>query len=96
MNLVNRADAEQAFAELCVSATATAHMRLCNNLDSIWTTFCLTVSNRRHGHDCCLSSFAVSDSTLHDGKYNLRDAPQCIAQMNTTLLHCVLYLMQYV
>ena len=62
MNLVNRADAEQAFAELCVSATATALMRLCNNLDSIWTTFRLTVSNRRHGHDCCLSSFAVSDS----------------------------------
>ena len=33
-------------------------------------------------------------STLHDCKYSLRDAFQCVAQPNTTLLDCILYLMQ--
>ena len=28
-------------------------------------------------------------------KYSFRDAFQCIAQSNTTLLDCILYLMQY-
>ncbi len=53
-----------------------------------------TVSNKRHVY--CLSSFSVSDSTLHDCKYSLRGAFQCIAQPNTTLLDCILYQMQYV
>ena len=44
--------------------------------------------NRRH--DCCLGSFSVNDSTLHDCKYSLRDALQCIAQSNTSLLDCML------
>jgi len=50
------------------------------------------VSNRRH--DCCLSSFSVSDSTLHKCKYSLRSASQCIAQPNTALLDCIVYLVQ--
>ena len=49
--------------------------------------------NKRH--DCCLSSFSVSDSFLRNCKYSLRDASQCIAQPNTTLLDCILYPMQY-
>jgi len=53
----------------------------------------LPVSNRRHY--CCHVSFSVSEPTLHDCKYSLRDAFQCIAQPNTTLLDCMLYLMQY-
>ncbi len=53
----------------------------------------LVVSNRRQ--DRCLSSCSVSKSTLHDCKYSLRDAFQCIAQPNTTLLDCILCLMQY-
>ena len=52
-----------------------------------------TVSNKRH--DYCLSSFSVSDSTLHDYEYSLRGALQCIAQANTTLLDRILYQMQY-
>ena len=39
------------------------------------------------------------ESTLHDFTYrlwySLRDAFQCIAQRNTTLLDCILYLMKY-
>ena len=54
---------------------------------------CPNSPNRRH--DCCLGSFSVSDSTLHDCIYSLRDARQCIAQPNTTLLDCILYLVQY-
>ncbi len=69
--------------------------RACNcargRLSSV--SLALTVSNRRH--DCCLSSFSVSDSTLHDCKYSLRAAFQCIAQPKTTLLECILYLMQH-
>ncbi len=49
-----------------------------------------TASNRCR--DYCLSNFSVSGSTLHDCKYSLRDAFQCIAQPNTTLL---LYPIQY-
>ena len=37
----------------------------------------------------------VSDFTLRDCKNSLRDAFQCIAQPNTTLLDCILYGMQY-
>ena len=43
----------------------------------------------------CDSSFSVSDFTLRDCKYSLRDACQCIAQPNTILLDCILYLVQY-
>ncbi len=55
----------------------------------------LPVSNCCRRHYCCHSSFSVSESTLHDCKYSLRDAFQCIAQPTTTLLDCMLYLMQY-
>ena len=40
----------------------------------------------------CDSSFSVSDFTLRDCKYSLRDACQCIAQPNTILLDRILYL----
>lgn len=38
----------------------------------------LTVNDSRR--DCCLSDFSVSDCTVHDCKYSLRDTFQCIAQ----------------
>ena len=57
------------------------------------TYFTTYFSNRCHY--CCHSSFSVSNSTLHDYKYSLRDACQCIAQPDTTLLDCKLYLMLY-
>ncbi len=37
----------------------------------------------------------LNDVTLRDCKNSLRDAFQCIAQPNTTLLDCILYQMQY-
>ena len=39
-----------------------------------------------------LSSCRVSSSTYHDCKCSLHDAFQRIAQPNTTLLHCIMYL----
>ena len=45
---------------------------------------------------CCLSSFSVNASTLHDCKYSLRDALRCQHIVNTTLLDCLMvHLMQY-
>ena len=35
------------------------------------------------------------DSTFHDSKHSLGDAFQCILQPTTTLLDCILYLMQH-
>ena len=46
-------------------------------------------------HRCELPNTQVRDSTLHDGRYSLRDAFQCIAQPKTTFLDCILYLMQF-
>jgi len=48
----------------------------------------------RH-HGCCLSSFSVSGSTLHDCTNSLRDASECIVQLNITLLDYIPYLKQY-
>ena len=75
-----------------ISSTCVVLTLVAGRRDST-VSLALTVSNRCHV--CCLSSFSVSDSTLHDCKYSLRDAFQCIAQPNTTLLDCMLYPMQY-
>ncbi len=51
----------------------------------------LTASNRCYA--CLLSSCQVRGSTYHDHmhRYGLQDAFQCIAQLCTTLLDCMLY-----
>ena len=109
MLLFKQANAYKSTTPELIFQPDTAIIKVCQKSDKTWcyTTRWHTLANMpgSFSDSQTLSIFNQSNvplycpthdqTTLHDCKYSLRDAFQCIAQPNTTLLDCILYLMQY-